>query len=375
MAARKVGRNDRCWCGSGIKYKRCHLNRDKEARAQPWEAEKALRQAFGAKTCSVPQELKRECDGDIVRAHTVPRSGSLKKIEREGHVYAFVPSFKSLTRNKGALLPELLGINKASTFTGFCAHHDNSLFAPLEKGNFNGTAEQCFLLAYRALAKEIFAKTAAASLSQVTRNADRGRPVEEQLEIQTLSALWETGTAAGLRDNDYHKAEYDNVLLSRDYERVRAYIVDLDTPPPVMCSGGFFPERDFDGTVLQDIADLKQEAKLLTVSSFANGDAGVVAFAWLGQSDTVCEPFIRSLDSIDNEHLTSALLRLFFEYFENVFIQPSWWEGLDPQLQKYLVKRMSIAEQMFGAEPSGDIREDGVEFVSWVIRSRRALTS
>ena len=24
-----LGRNDACWCGSGKKYKRCHLDRDK----------------------------------------------------------------------------------------------------------------------------------------------------------------------------------------------------------------------------------------------------------------------------------------------------------------------------------------------------------
>jgi uncharacterized protein YecA (UPF0149 family) len=27
-----VGRNDICWCGSGKKYKRCHLDADEEKR-------------------------------------------------------------------------------------------------------------------------------------------------------------------------------------------------------------------------------------------------------------------------------------------------------------------------------------------------------
>ncbi|HFT8046801.1 TPA: SEC-C metal-binding domain-containing protein [Klebsiella pneumoniae] len=26
----KIGRNDSCWCGSGKKYKKCHLGREKE---------------------------------------------------------------------------------------------------------------------------------------------------------------------------------------------------------------------------------------------------------------------------------------------------------------------------------------------------------
>jgi uncharacterized protein YchJ len=25
---RKLGRNERCWCGSGKKYKKCHLDAD-----------------------------------------------------------------------------------------------------------------------------------------------------------------------------------------------------------------------------------------------------------------------------------------------------------------------------------------------------------
>ena len=29
-SARKLGRNDPCWCGSGKKYKRCHYKADKE---------------------------------------------------------------------------------------------------------------------------------------------------------------------------------------------------------------------------------------------------------------------------------------------------------------------------------------------------------
>lgn len=26
-----IGRNDPCWCGSGVKYKRCHLDSDRRS--------------------------------------------------------------------------------------------------------------------------------------------------------------------------------------------------------------------------------------------------------------------------------------------------------------------------------------------------------
>jgi len=30
----RLGRNDPCWCGSGKKYKRCHLEQDEKKRSQ-----------------------------------------------------------------------------------------------------------------------------------------------------------------------------------------------------------------------------------------------------------------------------------------------------------------------------------------------------
>jgi len=31
--SRTPGRNDPCWCGSGLKYKRCHLEEDEKKRS------------------------------------------------------------------------------------------------------------------------------------------------------------------------------------------------------------------------------------------------------------------------------------------------------------------------------------------------------
>ncbi|MBW1744519.1 MAG: SEC-C domain-containing protein [Deltaproteobacteria bacterium] len=40
--APKLGRNDPCWCGSGKKYKKCHLESD------------LRKQRFGASSCKAP---------------------------------------------------------------------------------------------------------------------------------------------------------------------------------------------------------------------------------------------------------------------------------------------------------------------------------
>ena len=180
----RFGRNDPCWCGSGEKYKRCHLDRATQTPIQPWDVSKKFKQAFSTKTCLAPESWLNECQDRISRAHTVPKSGSLKRIARDGHVYSFVPSLENLRKNQGTLAPELLGIQKASTFTGFCAWHDRSIFAPLEQQKFYGTPEQCFLLGYRALAREFYTKRAATRLQGLHRDMDKGKALAEQVQIQ-----------------------------------------------------------------------------------------------------------------------------------------------------------------------------------------------
>ena len=206
MTRRKLGRNDPCWCGSGRKFKHCHLNREDQPPLQHWDASKKFKRAFSVKTCLAPDTWLKHCCGRVSRAHTVPKSGSLKRIARKGHVYSYdVSSLKNLQKHDGALVPELLGINRASTFTGFCSRHDNQIFEPLEKRTFCGTPEQCFLLGYRARAREIYTKRAAAAFSDVLQDADKGKTLPAQMAFQTVIQPYEIGLAAALKDSDHYK--------------------------------------------------------------------------------------------------------------------------------------------------------------------------
>lgn len=103
-------------------------------------------------------------------------------------MYSFVPSFRNIEANHGVVFPELRGIGRASTFTGFCSGHDDKIFAPIEKTEFAATPQQCFPLGYRALAREVYTKTAAAAKMEYLHQLDRGRAVPEQIALQQLVA-------------------------------------------------------------------------------------------------------------------------------------------------------------------------------------------
>ena len=81
---KRLGRNDPCWCGSHKKFKKCHLAREKQQPIEWWDAAHEFRKAFSTKDCLAPEPLKDNCSPTTVRAHTVPKSGSLNKIARDG---------------------------------------------------------------------------------------------------------------------------------------------------------------------------------------------------------------------------------------------------------------------------------------------------
>ncbi|MDO9381964.1 MAG: hypothetical protein Q7T86_03785 [Hyphomicrobiaceae bacterium] len=294
----------------------------------------------------------------------------MNRIALNGHVYTFIPSFENLTKNNGRLVPELVGVRRASTFTGFCSTHDGGIFSPLETTPFVGTTEQLFLLGYRALSRELYTKESTASMTEVRRDTDKGRGIREQVAIQAFNSTFERGVSAGLRDARAEKAEYDVLLCSRQFEEIRGYVIETTEAPPVMCSGGCFPSIDFDGKRLQDLSNLKLRPAMISFSSFWGGAAGAIVLQWRAKDQTLCERFAASLHRIPDEGVGSALGRLMFNCFENVHIAPLWWEGLDARTQAALVRKMTDTANPFVEQKDDALRDDGILLRGFTVANR-----
>ena len=55
----RPGRNDPCWCGSGQKYKKCHLDADARGDSAPRAARRPLRPAAVTPRRAVPAQIVR----------------------------------------------------------------------------------------------------------------------------------------------------------------------------------------------------------------------------------------------------------------------------------------------------------------------------
>ena len=332
----------------------------------PWKAEGILVKQLKPSLCVVPDKLRQHCKGKIVNAHTISKSANLQKIAVDGHVYAFDTSMKTLMENQGKPAPKLTGVNKASTFTGFCAHHDKTIFEEVEDQEMIFSDAQCFKLAYRAVGRETYLKHNSVGLESLARSSDKGRPLSVQHAIQSFADSYFRGVVLGASGATRQQDIYNEVLISGDYSKVRKLVLRFERMPTVMASGGIFPEFDFEGRRLQRIGIDNRPLEMITFNVIATTTGGAFVFAWIQSSDGVaCDALAQSLSEIPADRVTSAIIRFLFEYCENTFMAPEWWEALPTPVRAALVRRMTFAGSVFEERLSSCLKDDNFSYGDW----------
>lgn len=369
----KIGRNEKCWCNSGKKYKHCHYRREAEAPVSKGEAINYSQKNASRKCCYVPNELKHECSKKIINAHTVSKSSSLKEIaDGSNHVLGLKINLVNMIKGNGKLVPEKIGINQASTFTGFCSKHDKSLFSCIEDKEFVGDSEQCLALVYRSVAKEIYAKEGGLKISEFVKKGDKGKNLLDQIFIQNFATDHQEGTKAALAELSEFKSQLNDQLLGKSVDNLSHLIIESSLPMPVAVSSVVSPTTDFNGNLIQDLGDLSVVAEHLVFNSFSSDGKGYVVFSWL-KSSTKILSFINSLLALEPNKIFSALIRFFFGVAENTFISPLWWDRLSDEQKDKIQYLINSGVGPFESNQNNLLVDDGVSFAGWTIDSVRKI--
>lgn len=362
--SKDISRNDPCWCSSGKKYKKCHLDRDKKSPIGRSELESHGKQR--SKKCSAFDLQDGLCSGGIIQAHTISKSGSLKSISENGHVMGTKPSLAQLIKNNGKLTLSYVGINQASTFTGFCSYHDKKLFAPLEDCPITISDEQLFLLAYRSLSRELYAKQETTKTAELFREADRGRNIVEQFAIQAGANAYGFGIDLALQELNSMKSNMDEMLKNKDYSSVNHCIIELASLPKILVSASTQPEFDFNGSRLQDFGSTSQAMSHIIFNCISYDQRGCFVFSWLDDSNKICNRFIDSLIGLGEQEIPNALVRFCYSFAENTWASPKWWESLNPNQTKIIFERLQHGTPT-SPHQSNCLIPDGVEFGAYSI--------
>jgi len=163
-----LGRNDKCYCGSGKKYKKCHLDLDKlrnrmEKNNLRDKSEENLRNIIvAAEKIRLRENLKNDkcfyknCSEKPIGSHTIHKS-LLTKLSEEHKVVNF-----SIRHNINFLGSDDVfqctkeSIETATVFQGFCKKHD-AIFESIENKKLiknTSIEDYIFLYSYRILVNE-----------------------------------------------------------------------------------------------------------------------------------------------------------------------------------------------------------------------------
>ena len=356
----RMPRNDRCWCGSGKKWKQCHRDRESQPRVRLGERFSRLADEFKKGYCSHPQASFDNCSNKIISAHTVQRRGGIAAIAENGHVVSAKSAVQNLSKNRGAFVPCKVGVRSASTFMGFCDKHDNSLFQPVEKRSIALTPQSCFLLGFRGLSYELFNKRAELRSMNIMRELDCGLTFEQQCQVQQELNLREQGAMRGLADGERWKNQYDSIYLAERFEDYRFVGVTYSSILPVVGCGAFYPEFDFAGNALQRISRGTAPHEHVDLNLTVLNDRSVLVIGWTEGHEGPAALFGRSFANVPDEQKANMGIQLGVEHIENVLMKPSWWDGLSDTVRNALVSRMRSGTRVVGPDRDRDsLRPDG----------------
>ena len=331
----KLGRNKPCWCGSGKKFKKCHLDRDTQKPINEGVIHKQINGFYTQKYCSVPNEMKCDCSGRIIKAHSISKSSSLKEIALNGHV---LTTFKGAVSFKNGIeiKPKKIGIQKASTFTGFCSYHDKAIFQPIEDVDFSISEKNCFLVAYRAVSRELFVKQRSTGTFDLVKELDKGKSIEQQKEIQAVYKRLSTNNDLSTSDLKFIKDKLDQMLIKSEYNSLKHVVFTLSEPPKVMTSAAVGPTFDFQGKKIQKFSqDPDEIPSYIIINSFSSQGVGYICLPWIDEHKSVGESFYKSLQNSDC--IEGSLLAFIFTNIENNYLSEDWWSALNSTEKSYLM--------------------------------------
>lgn len=322
MGKFKLGRNEKCLCGSGIKYKYCCMGKQDEPETNINLTKKSqidkMIKAGRFKHCIHPDQ--NECSENIIKAHSIQHNKILNNLSRDGMLIMFNYDFNN--NNDFFINYKLIGKKNSTTFTGFCGKHDKITFQPIEDENFVGDDKQNFLFAYKAFAYEFHKKLEQLNAYQVRFKTKPSLATDLDFYLNYY------GVELGLNDLVYYKEIFDKSIIENDYSKIETFIIKFKGSSKIAVCTGFILEYDLLGSkLIIDELSLERQ-KLIFLNLFPQNDETFVLFSWLKEDTEHYINFKNQLLGASEKHQISILNNLIPSYSQNTVINPEFFDKL-----------------------------------------------
>lgn len=276
--------------------------------------------------CYEPME---KCDQKAIRAHSIPSSTVLDRLAREGHV--IMPKLKLKTPPPSEIQFKRIGANKATTFTGLCAKHDNYIFRPIDDALPDLTDNShLFLLAYRAVLREYHVVLQNALRFQSTYL----KRVEVELSPGTMPCDWgmfATTHLCNAFESYEYKRNFDLAYLANDWLQLKHHVLILKNQKPSIAVSSMFSLDDMDAP----------ETPRVTLSVYPIESDVAVVFSATPNDAPFMDTYLQRLLISEPYYQKYLLSKLILQFCDNFVIDPQHYNSM-PKEQKKAIDRFYI---------------------------------
>lgn len=284
-----------------------------------------------------------DCSERIIKAHSIQNNRILNKLSCNGEVLYF--QLGEITEN-GIFELKKMGRKKATTFTGFCGHHDNKLFKPIEEKEYIvGDMEQEFLFAYRAIAKEYHAKKTTKNIYEYILKLVKEENEEEIREyfpsikresiqmLELMSNQLLIGTNDALKSLEYYREAMKINLARNKYNKIETKTVVLDEEYGVAVSSDFCLEKDLEGNTINDISNMWAKISPLVVTIIPQSGKTYILLSYFSRERERYRKFFSQILAKPIDEQKSIISNIIVSYCENIVINPEKWDKLKDEEQ------------------------------------------
>lgn len=288
----------------------------------------------------------------------------MEQLTRAGHVYMFQAT------DQGHQL-SLVGHRTATTFTGFCAGHDSSLFREVDFDHsrpFDPTSlRQVVLLALRAAAREYWTKLNMQKLYKRLVELGTRKDYESlrsMLNLENtdtvhlalvLEEVWKPfllGTKVSTRRiQRLFRSLYQQAQTGR-FHLTQTVLFQLPGVPTVAAASAFAPEFDLAGRELNTLS-LDSQVTDVVLNVLPAQNATWVVFAYHKRHLGYLSPFFSELGLLEQLALRSVLSKMIVMHCENVVLSPTFVDGLSEQDRSLLEHVFN--QTLHRAQPYDDV--------------------
>jgi hypothetical protein len=333
----RFSKNELCPCGSGYLYKECCMikkprkfHNNNEVLNHTGQMMKKSRM----KIC-----LHNGCKAktkDIIRAHALQENRILNKLVVDKNVimqdFTKFPTIFEIKPGKPEpfyFLSEV-PITNATVATCFCKKHDDSLFAKIEKAQYDLEtldSEQIFLFAYKTFAFELYTEIVAKRfLSSMFSSVP-------QLTKQPLSVYQYRNKELKLGDLQYYKNFFDKAINEKDYTGLETILLEIPFRIQFANYMAVSPPFDIKGKKIKALDKKTGRLKFVFFTSFPMDKKSFILISILREDLDVYTQYFEQIKNAP-PGLMQYYINVFIPlYSQNLIISPSLWDSWSEKAQ------------------------------------------